>query len=439
MGLLTKLAGWIEHRASPENPSTSLGNPAQWLVQWLGGGLTDSGIAVNEVSAMQSAAVYSCIRIISETIAALPVHVMERTADGSTKVSSGLQHRLLTVEPNPTMSSATFREILTGHLAGWGNGYAELIRNGRGEVMEMWPRTPDRVEPRISKAGDLYYAVTDPDGSVRGVIAADMLHIPLFGHDGLKGYSPIQQSRNAIALSLASEKFGSSFYKNGAVPGTILTSEKPLSAVAVKNLVDSFNATHQGVGQNNKTMVLEGGVDIKTLGIPPADAQHLENRRFQLEEIARVFRVPLSFLQSSVGNTFASSEAQDLHFTKYCITPYVTRWEQELNRKVFSGQAGSRYFVKFNLNGLMRGVYKDRIDGLTRGIQSGLYTPNEARGLEDLPPISGGDSLFLQQNMAGVQAIADGTAGNAVKNAAGSDADPAPATENNDKSQEETP
>jgi HK97 family phage portal protein len=420
MNFMNRLAGWAsELRASPENPKTSLANPAEWLVSWLGNP-TDSGVNVNEVSAMQSAAVYSCIRIIAETIASLPVHVFEDSAGGAAKVKAGNYHRMLAVEPNPLMSAATFREILTGHLAGWGNAYAEIVRNGRGEAMELWPLRPDRVEARLVEIDGtprLGYKITADDGSVRVLPSVDVLHVPLFGFDGLKGYSPIAQSRNAIGLSLAAEKFGSGFYRNGATVGTVLVSPKALSDVAAKRIKESFNSNHAGTGNAHKTVVLEDGLDIKSLGIAPADAQHLENRRFQLEEIARVFRVPLSFLQSSVGNTFANSEAQDLHFAKYCILPYVTRWEQEINRKIFTGASASKYYVKFNMNGLQRGVFKDRMDALVKSVQGGVMTPNEARALEDLAPLPGGDDLYLQQNMAGIQAISDGSAGNAVTNA----------------------
>ncbi|QQP93549.1 phage portal protein (plasmid) [Skermanella sp. TT6] len=437
MNILNRLAGWVsEIRSSPENPSTSLANPHEWLVSWLGG-TTDSGVTVTEVSAMQSAAVFACVRVIAETVASLPLHLYENTADGSTKVSAGVYHRMLAIEPNPMQSAVSFREVMASHLAIWGNSYCEITRNGRGEAVELWPLPPDRTEPKlveIDGSPRLVYKVVATDGAVRILPSEDVLHVPLFG-DGLKGFSPIAQSRNAIGLSMAAEKFGSSFYRNNGVPGTILMSPKALSDVAAKRIRESFNASHQGAGNAFKTMVLEDGLDVKSLGIPPADAQHLENRRFQLEEIARVFRVPLSFLQSSIGNTFASSEAQDLHFAKYCIAPYIVRIEAEINRKIFVGAAASKYFVKFNLNALMRGVYKDRIDGLTKGIQSGLYTPNEARALEDLPPVEPGDQIFLQQNMAGVQAIADGTAGNAVKNATNTTDPEEPAAEDS----EETP
>jgi HK97 family phage portal protein len=427
MGLLSRLAGWVEHR-SIENPRTSLANPSEWLISWLGN-QTDAGISVNEESAMRSAAVFACVRVISETLSSLPVHIYERSASGSTKVEAGIYNRMLGVEPNPLMSSSTFRECLTSHLASWGNAYSEIVRNGRGEAVELWPLRPDRTLPEWRKIGDdefptrLVYRTVGENGQVRLIRDEDVLHLRLFSPDGLIGLSPIAQSRNAIGLSMAAEKFGSTFYLNGAIPGTVLLSPKALSDKAAQRIRDSFGSRHQGAGNAHKTVVLEDGLTIESIGIPPADAQHLENRRFQLEEIARVFRVPLSFLQSSVGNTFANSEAQDIHFAKYTITPYITRWEQEINRKIFTGQQASRYYVKFNLNGLQRGVFRDRMDALVKAVQGGVMTPNEARALEDLPPMEGGDSLFLQQNLAGVQAIADGTAGNNVQNAI--EADPA--------------
>jgi HK97 family phage portal protein len=442
MSIMNRLAGLVnEFRASPENPRTSLANPAEWLVSWLGSP-TDSGINVNEASAMQSSAVFACIRIISETISSLPVHVFEDKAGGSAKVGAGIYHKMLTVEPNPLMSASTFREVMVSHLAGWGNCFAEIIRNGRGEAMELWPLRPDQTTPEwrdFGVEGDpdirMVYKTVSDNGTVRFLTPEDVIHVPLFGFDGLKGYSPIHQARQAIGLSLAAEKFGNKFYANNATVGTVLMSPKALSDTAARRIKESFNSAHGGVSNSHKTVVLEDGLDIKSLGIPPSDAQHLENRRFQLEEIARIFRVPLSLLQSSVGNTFASSEAQDLQFVKYCITPYIVKLEQEINRKVFTGTQASKYFIKFNLSGLMRGVYKERIEGLTKGIQSGLYTPNEARALEDLPPIKGADELFLQQNMAGVAAIADGTAGNSVTNAK----DAEPAAEPAATSGEETP
>ena len=441
MGLLNRLAGWVEQR-SIENPSTPLSNPHEWLISWVGGHQTASGVAVNEASAMQSAAVFACVRVISETISSLPVHIFERRSEGAVRVESGVYHRLLTTEVNPYMSAVTWRELMVSHLAAWGNCYSEIVRNGRGEAVELHPLRPDRTAPewRLFKGDSddpgtrrLVYRTVDDDGKVRLLPPEDILHVPLFGFDGLIGYSPIQKAANAIGLSLAAETFGGSFYKNNGVPGTVLLSPKTLSDKAAARIRDSFNSRHQGAANAHRTIVLEDGMQIESLGIPPATAQYLENRRFQLEEIARIFRVPLSFLQSSVGNTFANSEAQDIHFSKYCITPYCVRIEQEINRKLFTGPQAQKLYVKFNMNGLQRGVFKDRMDALVKAVQGGLMTPNEARALEDLSPIDGADELFLQQNMAGLQQIADGTAGNQVGNAIEAEPDAEPAA------QEETP
>jgi len=405
-----------EERASPENPSTSLANPDLWLVNWLGGGPTEAGVSINEANATTVTAVYACVARIAQAVGTLPVHVYQWSEAGAQRIEGGTLPWLLGVEPNEFQSSVDFRQTLQPHLDLWGNAYAALERNGRGDVVALLPLLPDRMTVE-RRAGRVRYLAGLSDGTRVEIPASEVIHLKHFGLDGLVGLSPIQQARGAVGLAKAAEDFGARFFKNDARPGVILECPGRLSDAAVARLKESWAERFSGPNQH-RPAVLEEGIKLHEVGIPPQDAQFLETRRMQKEEVASIYGVPLSLLQSSEGRTYASAEQDDIQFVKYCIAPRVAVWESELNRKLFSARSGGRQYVKFNLNGLLRGAFKDRMEALVRGVQGGLFTPNEARSLEELPPMPGGDSLYLQQNMAGVAQIEAGTAGNAVGNAA---------------------
>ena len=372
-------------------------------------GGTTSGKAVNERSAMQMTAVYACVRILSEAIASLPLHVYRyNDAGGKEKAISHPLYMLLHDEPNPEMSAFSFRETLMTHLLLWGNGYAQVVRNGRGEVIALYPLMPDRMTVDRNTQGHLFYEYTRTDGDVRTMggkstvrlAPSDVLHIPGLGFDGLVGYSPIAMAKNAIGMGLACDEYGASFYQNGAQPGGVL--EHPGVVKDPKRVRDSWNAIYQGSSNAHRIAVLEEGMAYKPISISPEQAQFLETRKFQIDEIARIFRVPPHMVGDLEKSSFSNIEQQSLEFVKYTLSPWITRWEQSVHRALLLPGEKQRYFVRFNVEGLLRGDYKSRMDGYAVARQNGWMSANDIRELENLDrilPEDGGDLYLINGNM----------------------------------------
>ena len=394
-------SGLFRSRDKPQN-STS-GSAYRFFL----GGST-SGKVVTERSAMQMTAVYACVRILSESIAGLPVHLYRYQNDGrKEKAVDHTLYRLLHDEPNPEMTSFVFRETLMTHLLLWGNAYAQIIRNGKGEVIALNPLMPNRMTVDRDEHGQLYYsyqmsssdAPTMKGGTVH-LMPTDVLHIPGLGFDGLVGYSPIAMAKNAIGMAIACEEYGAKFFANGATPGGIL--EHPGTVKDPSRVRDSWNAAFGGSGNANKVAVLEEGMKYTPISISPEQAQFLETRKFQIDEIARIFRVPPHMVGDLDKSSFNNIEQQSLEFVKYTLEPWIMRWEQSINRALLSETEKSAYFVRFNVDGLLRGDYQSRMEGYATARQNGWMSANDIRELENLdriPAEDGGDLYLINGNM----------------------------------------
>jgi HK97 family phage portal protein len=371
-------------------------------------GGTTSGKRVNERSAMQMTAVYSCVRILSEAVASLPLHFYMYDENGSKK--KAIEHPLyflLHDEPNPEMTSFVFRETLMTHLLLWGNAYAQIIRNGKGEIIALYPLMPDRMTVNRDEKGRLYYEyLTHTDDvpinkdTVVKLNSTDVLHIPGLGFDGLVGYSPIAMAKNAIGLSIAAEEYGSKFYANGAAPSGVL--EHPGTLKDPTKVRESWTQTFGGSHNSHKVAVLEEGMKYTPISISPNEAQFLETRKFQINEIARIFRVPPHMVGDLEKSSFSNIEQQSLEFVKYTLDPWVSRWEQAMVRSLLSKDDKKKYFIKFNVDGLLRGDYQSRMNGYSIGIQNGFMSPNDVRELENLdliPDEEGGNTYMVNGNM----------------------------------------
>ena len=371
-------------------------------------GGTTSGKAVTERSAMQMTAVYSCVRILAEAVAGLPLHLYRYKEDGGKE--KALDHPLYLLlhdEPNPEMSSFVFRETLMTHLLLWGNAYAQIIRNGKGEVIALYPLMPNRMVVDRDTKGRLYYQYTTSTGdapTMKGVTVnlppSDVLHIPGLGFDGLVGYSPIAMAKNAIGMAIACEEYGAKFFANGAAPGGVL--EHPGTIKDPQRVRESWQSTFGGSGNSNKIAVLEEGMKYTPIGISPEQAQFLETRKFQINEIARIFRVPPHMVGDLEKSSFSNIEQQSLEFVKYTLEPWLVRWEQSIQRTLFSPEEKKRYFAKFNVEGLLRGDYASRMSGYATARQNGWMSANDIRELENLdriPTEDGGDLYLINGNM----------------------------------------
>lgn len=367
-----------------------------------------SGKQVNERTSMQMTAVYSCVRILSEAVASLPLNVYRYTdTGGKEKAFDHPLYRLLHDEPNPEMSSFIFRETLMTHLLLWGNAYAQIIRNGKGEVIALYPLMPDRMTVDRDSNGRLYYKYRksndDAPTMESGVVSlapSDVLHVPGLGFDGLVGYSPIAMAKNAIGLAIAAEEYGSKFYANGAAPSGVL--EHPGTLKDPTRVRDSWNSTFGGSSNSHKVAVLEEGMKYTPISISPNEAQFLETRKFQINEIARIFRVPPHMVGDLEKSSFSNIEQQSLEFVKYTLDPWVIRWEQALYRTLLSEEEKKTYFFKFNVEGLLRGDYQSRMQGYATARQNGWMSANDIRELEDLdriPAELGGDLYLINGNM----------------------------------------
>ena len=371
-------------------------------------GTSSAGKRVNERSAMQMTAVYSCVRILSEAVASLPIHVYKyNESGGKEKALDHPLYFLLHDEPNPEMTSFAFRETLMTHLLLWGNAYAQIVRNGKGEVIGLYPLMPDRMRVDRDENGHLYYEywLTNEDaptmkGSSVILQPKDVLHIPGLGFDGLVGYSPIAMAKNAIGLAIAAEEYGSKFYANGAAPSGVL--EHPGTLKDPSRVRESWQATFGGSGNSNKVAVLEEGMKYTPISISPNEAQFLETRKFQINEIARIFRVPPHMVGDLEKSSFSNIEQQSLEFVKYTLDPWVSRWEQNMMRSLLTQDEKTTYFIKFNVDGLLRGDYQSRMNGYAIGRQNGWMSANDIRELENLdriPAELGGDLYLINGNM----------------------------------------
>jgi HK97 family phage portal protein len=373
-------------------------------------GNTTSGKPVNEMTAMQTSAVYACVRILSESIAGLPLHVFRYTKDGGKeRTAEHPLYHLLHNEPNPEMTAFVFRETLMVHLLLWGNAYAQIIRNGHGQPIALYPLLPNNMEVNRSKSGYLlytYYRDADESGAktVSGYVTLrkeDVLHIPGLGFDGLTGYSPIAMAKNAIGMALATEDYGAAFFANGANPGGVLEHPGVIKPEQADRLRESWQ-TQFGGANAHKVAVLEEGLKFHQMSIPPEQAQFLETRKFQINEIARIFRVPPHMVGDLEKSSFSNIEQQSLEFVKYTLDPWVVRWEQSLIQSLLLPREKSAFTIRFNLDGLLRGDYQSRMQGYSVGIQNGFYSVNDIRGLEDLNLLSdseGGNLHVLNGNM----------------------------------------
>ena len=395
--------GLFRSRDKPENRTS--GSAFSFFL----GGST-SGKYVNERTSMQMTAVYCCVRILAEAVAGLPLHLYRYTdSGGKEKDTENPLYFLIHAEPNSEMTSFVFRETMMTHLLLWGNAYAQIIRNGKGDVVGLYPLMPDRMSVDRDEKGNLYYEYTRVSEDAKTMNSKDMtvrlspyevLHIPGLGFDGLVGYSPIAMAKNAIGLAIATEEYGSKFFANGAAPSGVL--EHPGVLKDPSKLRDSWTETFGGSHNANKIAVLEEGVKFTPISIAPNEAQFLETRKFQIDEIARIFRVPPHMIGDLEKSSFNNIENMSREFVTYTLDPWLIRIEQSMERSLLKPEEKKKCFIKFNVDGLLRGDYESRMQGYSIARQNGWMSANDIRRLEQLdeiPDEDGGNLYLINGNM----------------------------------------
>lgn len=365
------------------------------IVTW---GDSITGKAVNEESAMRMSAVNGCVRVLSETVGSLPLIVYKRLKEGKERAVDHYLYSILHEQPNEYQTSMQFRETLMCHVLLWGNAYAEIMAP-KGKVEALIPRHPSDV--KMSEDGRFYEIDNE-----RKIPYHQMLHVPGLGFDGRLGKSPIAMAKEAIGLGLAAEEFGSRFYANDARPGIALSHPGTLSEDAAKRLSDSWSSKHGGLDNAHGVAVLEEGMKVETFTIPPEDAQFLELRKFQVEEIARIYRVPLHMIQMQEKSTSWGSGIEQLGigFVVYTLRPWLVRWEQAITSKLLLPAERKTYFAEFLVDGLLRGDAAARGAYYREQWNIGALSQNEIRALENRNPVPGGDDYYVPMNMTPVGA-----------------------------------
>lgn len=359
---------------------------------------TYTGRRVSPQLAMQLTAVFSCVRVLAESVGMLPCSLYEQLDRGNRRAVRERLNKLLSTKPNNYMTPQEFWELLIACLCLRGNFYAYKVK-ALGEVVELLPLEPSSVTPKLNSKWEPEYQVTFPDGKRDTLTQDDIWHVRIFTLDGLTGLSPIAYAKQAVGLGLATEEHGSRLFGNGAVTSGVLQTDQYLKDDAYERLKTDFENRHQGLANAHKPMILEMGLKWQQISMTSEDAQFLETRKFQLEEICRIFRVPLHMIQNTDRATFNNIENLGIGFINYSLVPYLTRIEQRINVGLVKPSKQGVYYAKFNTGALLRGDMKSRFDAYATGINWGIYSPNECRELEELNPRDGGDIWLTPMNM----------------------------------------
>lgn len=359
---------------------------------------TYSGRRVSPQLAMQLTAVFSCVRVLAESVGMLPCSLYEQIDRGNRRAVRERLNKLLSTKPNNYMTPQEFWELLIACLCLRGNFYAYKVK-ALGEVVELLPLDPSSVTPKLNSKWEPEYQVTFPDGKRDTLTQDDIWHVRIFTLDGLTGLSPIAYAKQAVGLGLATEEHGSRLFGNGAVTSGVLQTDQYLKDDAYERLKTDFENRHQGLANAHKPMILEMGLKWQQISMTSEDAQFLETRKFQLEEICRIFRVPLHMIQNTDRATFNNIENLGIGFINYSLVPYLTRIEQRINVGLVKPSKQGVFYAKFNTGALLRGDMKSRFDAYATGINWGIYSPNECRELEELNPRDGGDIWLTPMNM----------------------------------------
>ncbi len=364
-----------------------------------------SGVRVDEVTAMQTSAVYACVRVLAETIASLPLSLYRQEENAQSRATEHPLHEVLHSMPNNEMTSFNFREVMMTSLLLYGNAYARIIKDKAGHVKELWYLTPTNMDvERDTTTKKIKYTYSDTITNKTYVYKPEQVfHVMGLGYDGIKGLSPIDQAREAVGLALATEEYGARFFGNGAKPGGVL--EHPGVLKDPEKLRESWNKVYQGAKNSNKIAVLEEGLKYHEIGMSPEQSQFLQTRQYQLNEICRIFRVPPHMVGDLTRSTFSNIEHQSIDFVTHTIRPWLVRWEQAIYRSLLNEQERRLYYAHFNVDGLLRGDFATRMAGYATARQNGWMSANDIRALEDMNPMSdsdGGNAYLVNGSMVSI-------------------------------------
>ncbi|WP_270816765.1 MULTISPECIES: phage portal protein [Aeromonas] len=394
-----------------EARSETISSSDPGLAEWFGlGAATESGVSVTPASSMRLAAVYSCIHRLASAMAQMPIHVLRKEGGNVVPGNDHPAHYLLSASPNMFQSSYDWREQSQQTVLAHGNAVTRLIRDRRtGQLTELVLFEPEHIgKPQRGQSGWYYPAYDDQEHRWFALPIYDAVHIKGFGADKLWGASPIRYHAETIGLGLATKKYGSQFFGGGGRPSGILIDKTPNMAAEQgkqhrANLKSSWREGGIGKG-SGRTALLTGDLDYKAITIPPEEAQFLETQKMNRSEVAGIYNVPSYMINDLDRATFSNISEQAIHFVRQCLMPWIVRWEQEINRKVFTeAELRAGYYVKFNLAGLLRGTAKERAEFYHYAITDGWMNRNEVRVLEDMNRVDGLDNFLISVNAASQQ------------------------------------
>lgn len=372
-------------------------HPSQWLIDWIKGGYESStGLAINEDKALQYTAWWAAVRVISGSIGSLPLIVYKRTADGKERADKHPVYNLLHNRPNPYSKPLTFFETLQAHVLCWGNGFAEIQRDGSGRAVALWPLLPDRTCRQVDDNGVPYY-----ETKVKGIETVkiddyNVLHIPGLGFDGLTGYSPVQYHKEAIGLGMATKKYGGKTFAAGGAAGGVLEHPGKLSKEATGRLRESWDKTYGGLDNVQRLIILEEGMKFTRTTISPQDAQCLETQKFSVDDIARIFNIPPHMIGSLDRATFSNIEHQGMDYLTRTLFYWLRNWEQECNYKLFMPGEQKTYFCEFLTDAFLRGDISSRYNAYNIARNGGWLCVNDIRRLENMNTIGDKGDIYLE-------------------------------------------
>ena len=400
------MAIWPFGGRERRNVVTPIGNAgayADWLAERAGD--TESGVRVDESSALRLLYVYACINVLAQTLAQMPLRLMRREPNGgAVPAEDHPLYDMVARSPELAMSSYVWRSTAESHRQGWGNCFTKIVRR-RGRVDSLRLMRPDEVRIiTVPKQSVVEYHYNPPEGESEVLSALDVLHVQNIGPDGSRGYSPIQIGRDAIGLGMAIQSSGSRFFRQGATVKGVIESDAPPNAL--KKFMDSFRENFTGLQNANRTPVLPRGMSYKSIMVNPEDAQTIETAKFSRSQICGMYRVPPQFVMDLERSTFTNAVEMDLHFVKHTMIPNAVNWEQELDRKLLTDdEIASGLFFRHNLDELLRGSTKQRYDSYHVGLQDGWLTRNEVRRREHMGEIDGLSEPLVPTGMQTLDAL----------------------------------
>jgi len=369
--------------------TSGLTDPAQWLVDLFGGGVTtSSGEQITAVNSLEIATVYACVNIKSNAIAKLPMQVFKTTPTGRERDREHQAAKLLEVRPNPFTTPFTFKHTISVHQNLWGTAYVYMENDPRsGKVIALWLLPPDATQPYKDLETGLYTYITTLNNTTMRLQESEVIRLPYLSLDGVRGKSPIQVARETLGVMRASNKFIGGFYRNGTSTKGIIETPTALGAIAKDALRSEWQKANGGVDNAGGVAIVDGGMKYQSISMPLADAEFIATGKFNVAEIAKIFNVPLHKLAELDRATFSNIESQSMDFIQDSTEPSLILWEQEFSYKLFCTPRDAGRYVKFNRNSALRGdsasraLYYKEVTGL------GAYSINEVRELEEMEDI----------------------------------------------------